>query len=150
MKATGGPDNRGLTSLDRIEEARLLIAGEEGSAEPQAPDPSHRLPPPVPAARSGADNGRCIGVAARRVTEGLAERVPAGGLAAVAGGGHVVSPESRFVRSTGRTARFNSFAHQFGYRVPRGVYVKLVLRLPFSDQLGLGCTRCFTSRPSPA
>jgi len=116
--ATGGPGNRGLTLLDRIEEARLLVGGEEGSAESQPPDPSHRLPPPVPAARTGADNGRCVGVAARRVTEGLAERVPAVGLAAVAGGGHVASPESRVVRSTGRTARFNSFADQFGYRVP--------------------------------
>lgn len=91
-KATGGPSNRGLTSLDSIEEARLLVGGEEGSAEPQAPDPSHRLPPPVSAARSGANTDRCVGVAARQVTEGLAERVPAVGIAAVAGGGHVVSP----------------------------------------------------------
>jgi len=112
----GGHGDQGLTPLDRGEEARLLVGGEEGGAEPQPPNPRHRLPPPPPAARPGADRGRSVGVAVRRLAEGLPERGPAVGIAAA---GHTIIGGDSSARST-RTA---------GMRMPCRVYVIPTFRL---------------------
>ena len=89
----GGDGDQGLTPLDRGEEARLLVGGEEGGAEPQPPNPRHRLPPPPPAARPG----RSVGVAVRRLAEGLPECGPAAGIAAA---GHTIIGGDSSARST--------------------------------------------------
>jgi hypothetical protein len=64
---------------------RLLVGREEFGAEPQPPDPRHRLPPPpLPAVPAG---GR-VRFAVRRLAEGLHKRRAEVGRTAVSGGGH--------------------------------------------------------------
>jgi hypothetical protein len=74
------------TSLDGGEEVSLLVGGEEFGAEPQPPDPRHRLPPPPLPAPAG---GR-VRFAVRRFTEGLHKRRAEVGRIAVAGHGGFV------------------------------------------------------------